>query len=258
MMMVRDLSRKPDVKEEILSIRHSVGRWMASASATLQQKIEVREMAIFASDYANVDVQPKLPWAIKERDELVTDYGRYGATGRALQYGPVRQFLKEGKAQAMHFSCHGQMNVDLPTDSVLVLEDGTVKTGDVAEDEVRLGEGSQHPLVFLNACQLAAAGPNLGLITGWPQTFLEAGASACIAPLWSVVDDSARKASTTFYRLVFKENKTLGEALQEVRSMWTDQNNITFLSYVLYGDPNARVEIQSRQEAAPPKSAIHP
>jgi chaperonin GroEL len=240
LMLVRDDKRGKGVKEEILSIRHAVGRWVRDASGPLRQRINVRSMKVFASNYNDVKgVEPKLPWAIEERDLLVRDYS---ASPGILKFDPVRDFFRNGRAQAVHFSCHGKMNPDLPTESSLWLEDyEDFVTAFLEDDAVREGEGNEHPLIFLNACQLAAAGPNLALVSGWPQTFLSAGASACVAPLWSVVDEKAREASVEFYRLVFDERKSLGEALQEVRRTWVQKRSLTFLSYVLYGDPLARV-----------------
>jgi chaperonin GroEL len=256
LMLVRedDSSRNPEhVREEILSIRHAVGRWTAKASGQLRQRIKVQELEVFASDYTRVKgVLPKLPWAIEERELLK---GHYGAHPGTLKYKPVTQFLKNGKAQAIHFSCHGEMNVEQPADSALLLEDfPKFSTAYVAKEEVREGEGSQHPLVFLNACQLAGAGKQLSLVTGWPYTFLDAGASACIAPLWSVIDKNAGEVTTMFYRLVFDEHKTLGQALQQIRKEWLTSRNLTFLSYVLYGDPMAHV-VWHRQPGSSPHAS---
>jgi hypothetical protein len=240
LMLVRDLILAPKVKEEILSIRHSVGRWIARTSGPLRQNIQVMEMAVFASDYKCVaNVSPKLDWAIKEQKFLVS---QYGAQPYDLRLDPLRNFLENGTAQAIHFSCHGEMNVQIPALSTLLLEDSNnFDLGQVARDAVRNGEGRQHPIVFLNACQLGGAGLELGLVTGWPQTFLEAGASACIAPLWSIVDESAQEAAKMFYQAVIDEHKTLGQALQEIRGQWRQRHNLTFLSYLLYGDPTARI-----------------
>lgn len=244
LMIVREDSfeRNPDrVKEEVLSIRHAVGRWTAKASGQLLQRIRVQGVEVFASDYKQVDgVEPKLPWVAEERDWL---HGHYNAHLSELKFQPVMQFLKGGKAQAIHFSCHGEMNVELPENSALWLEDfRRFVTAYVASEEVREGVGREHPLVFLNACQVAGAGTQLSRVVGWPQTFLDAGASACVAPLWSVVDENAKQVATSFYQLVFKEGKTLGEALQQIRADWKGRRSLTFLSYVLYGDPMARVE----------------
>jgi CHAT domain-containing protein len=97
-----------------------------------------------------------------------------------------------------------------------------------------------HPLVFLNACQLGAGGKVLSLGSGWPQAFLEVGASAFIGPLWSVQDESARDAATLFYGEL-SAGKSLGEALQTMRRKWLDGGSVTFLAYTLYGDPTAKV-----------------
>ena len=57
--------------------------------------------------------------------------------------------------------------------------------------------------MFLNACQVGMAGETLGQYGGMAQAFVEAGASAVIAPLWSVKDDVARDISLRFYQAVF-------------------------------------------------------
>jgi chaperonin GroEL len=240
LMLVRDNVRGKGVKEEILSIRHAVGRWINDKALSLRQKITIKHMTVFASDYKDVKgVKPKLPWAVEERDLLVSGYS---AVSKDLRRQQVEEFFRKGRSQAVHFSCHGSMNVDIPSDSALLLEDfPQFVTAYLEDDDVRNGEGSERPLVFLNACQLAGAGPTLGLITGWPQTFLNVGASACVAPLWSVIDEKAKEASLEFYKLVFKEGRTLGAALQELRKKWIEERSITFLSYVLYGDPMARI-----------------
>jgi hypothetical protein len=253
LMMVREDSfeRNPDrVKEEILSIRHAVGRWTAKASGQLRQRIGVQGMEVFASDYKEVEgVEPKLPWVAEERDWLKKQYNAHLGD---LKFQPVMEFLKGGgKAQAIHFSCHGEMNVELPTDSALWLEDfRKFVTAYVATEEVREGVGREHPFIFLNACQVAGAGTQLSRVVGWPQTFLDAGASACVAPLWSVIDENAKEVATRFYRLVFEEQKTLGEALQQIRVEWKGRRSLTFLSYVLYGDPMARVEWRPRPKGS--------
>jgi hypothetical protein len=241
LMLVSDPARGPDVTEEILSIRHSVGRWAAGASSQLRPVIGVQNIAVFASDYEQVpSVKRKLPWAAKERDLLT---GSFGAQSRDLKYKPVLDFFQTGGAQAVHFSCHGSMDAETPEDSALLLEDfQDFTTAYLDSDKTRQGEGREHPLVFLNACQIGGVGAELGLVTGWPQTFLEVGASACIAPLWSVVDANAKEVAALFYDLTFNKGVPLGQALQQIRALWKERKNLTFLSYVLYGDAAARVE----------------
>ncbi|MBI5015874.1 MAG: CHAT domain-containing protein [Deltaproteobacteria bacterium] len=241
LMQVADAERAPEVDAGILSVRHRVGRWVASRSCQLRQTIPVHELAVFATDYEHTDVEPKLPWANEERRHLVEAFGArpYGVTSDA-----VRAFLLEGKAEAVHFVCHGKMNAQTPDLSALILEDDvdTFQPPVVARQKVQRGLGAVHPLVFLNACQVGSQGAELSLMSGWPAAFLEMGASAFVAPLWTVNDERASEAAREFYDLVFgPDAATLGEALQAIRSHWAQKRNLTFLAYVLYGDPTARV-----------------
>jgi CHAT domain-containing protein len=100
----------------------------------------------------------------------------------------------------------------------------------------------------LNACQIGAAGELLGFVFGWPQAFLRMGATACIAPLWSVIDESAKDIATEFYGSVLKRSgekpMALGEALRSIRSRWKEKKSLTYLGYVLYGDPTAALDWQ--------------
>jgi hypothetical protein len=244
LMRVADDNRAPNEPPEILALRHAVGRWMAPESLELRQSLPVSSIAVFATDYAHVPkVKTKLTWALKERDDLVTNFraDKYDVLDKV-----VGEFLLTGKAQVIHFSCHGRMNVQLPDQAVIELEDADLFAAKVWSTETRRGIGRQRPLVFLNACQTGAAGELLGFVFGWPQAFLRMGATACIAPLWSVIDESAKDAAAEFYNLVLtsgnKNSMALGEALRTIRSRWREKKSLTYLGYVLYGDPTATLD----------------
>jgi len=72
------------------------------------------------------------------------------------------------------------------------------------------------------------------------------GATACVAPLWSVIDESAKDVAAEFYDLVLtsgnKKSMALGEALRVIRSRWKEKQSLTYLGYVLYGDPTATLD----------------
>jgi hypothetical protein len=244
LMRVADDNRAPDEQPEILALRHAVGRWIAPDSLELRQSLPVTAIAVFATDYKLVPkVKTKLTWALKERDNLVKNF-------KAVTYDVldkvVDEFLLRGKAQVIHFSCHGRMNVQLPEQAVIELEDADLFAAKVWSTETRRGIGLQRPLVFLNACQTGTAGELLGFVFGWPQAFLRMGATACIAPLWSVIDESAKDVAADFYDLVLtsgdKKRTTLGEALRTIRSRWKEKKSLTYLGYVLYGDPTATLD----------------
>jgi hypothetical protein len=246
LMRVSDDDRAPDEEPEILAVRHAVGRWIAPESLELRDSLPVSSIAVFASSYESVPrVKTKLKWAVKERETLHDDFN---AVPHDLIDSVVRDFLKKGEAQVIHFSCHGRMNVQLPEQAVIELEDADLFATRVWSVATRRGIGRQRPLVFLNACQTAAAGELLGFVFGWPQAFLRMGATACIAPLWSVIDESAKDAATDFYGMVLKAadngSISLGEALRAIRSRWKDKKSLTYLGYVLYGDPTATLKWQ--------------
>jgi hypothetical protein len=241
----------PEAEGELLSVRHSVGRWLASESFQIRPNIPLQDIAIFASDYNTVDtVETKLKWAEQEAQDLVAyceKRKKPKATRCKLLRDDVMEFLKTGKAQVLHFSCHGRMNQQNPYASVLVLEDDADNfVPMVLKDPAiqKRGMGREHPLVFLNACQVGGTGAELSFVAGWPQAFLSMGAAAVVAPLWSVGDESARTVAEEFYKVVVNDSPiTLGAALQKIRTHFQHNQQITCLAYLLYGDPNAIISI---------------
>lgn len=241
-----DLARAPNVAPELLAIRHCVGRWLANQSASLLQHIDVRKLAVSASSYEGVStVSQKLPWAASEHKLMVDTYR---AEDVPLTSVGLRGFLEKGTAQALHLACHGTMLITDANASKLIMEDAphVLTPRSVARREVCEGFGRQHPLVFLNACEVGAVGAALSLVAGFPAAFLYAGASALVSPLWAVNDERAGKIAEEFYREAFVAGggKPLGAVLRDLRARWKQEKHLTYLAYVLYGDPMARVDYQ--------------
>jgi hypothetical protein len=230
----------PDEPPEILGVRHAVGRWMAADSCELRQELIVQKIAVCATSYEGIpDIQP-LPWAEEERRYLHKHFTSFDVK---MVRTSVKAFLETGRAEVVHFSCHGDMSAQQPDESCLELEDSKIKPGLVGRPETRLGIGRSKPLVFLNSCQVGGAGRVLGLVFGWPQAFLKIGSTACIAPLWSVADEEARNIAEDFYKMTLLDPapKSLGQALQSIRQQWRRKRSLTYLGYVLYGDPMAHI-----------------
>jgi hypothetical protein len=252
LMRLYDRERAPQVPAEFLAVRHSVGRWLAGESSTMTQRIRVQRLAVAASDYAGIrEVGSPLPWAARERELLV---GTYRAEAVALRSDAVLRFLTGGSVQAAHFACHGRMSITDPDASLLVMEDTPrdLTPLSVARSEVCEGLGRQHPLVFLNACEVGGSAASLSLVAGFPAAFLYAGAAALVSPLWAVNDERAHRIAEQFYRQVLAAGggQPLGAALRDVRRRWKDEAHLTFLAYVLYGDPLARVSYEPAAPAA--------
>jgi CHAT domain-containing protein len=89
-------------------------------------------------------------------------------------------------------------------------------------------------LVFLNACEAGSWGAHLaGASVGLAGAFLENGASAVIAPLWSVDDletlEMAKRILTRIWR-----GEPIAHVLRDARH--TERQTIDPLAYILWGD----------------------
>lgn len=241
LMRIVDDERGPEDEPAFLFDLHRAGRWFAHASTRLSQRIQVGRLAVAASDYDGLDMAEKLPHALAERDHLTV---RYAALQIALRSDSLLGFLESRQAQALHLACHGRMNTLSPLASELILEDdpNNLRPPMVDRTEVRRNFGRERPLVFLNACEAGASSESLSLVAGFPAAFISAGASAVVCPLWIVKDEQARSVCELFYARAFAADAPeLGEVMQHIRSQWSDKGHLTYLSYVLYGDPRARV-----------------
>lgn len=244
LMRIRDPKRGVGVKAEFLAIRHSVGRWLADESAGPPQRIQVSDVVVAASDYVGIAaVSNELSWAKEEREMLVTTHH---ARAVPLTSHSVMQLLESGCAQAVHFACHGRMSIADPDASLLVMEDtpDDVTPALVAREEVCDGLGVERPLVFLNACEVGGSGAALSLVAGFPGAFLYAGASALISPLWVINDRKACEIAKGFYDTVLSpaHRTPIGQILRDVRKRWVQEKHLTYLAYVLYGDPLAWID----------------
>lgn len=111
-----------------------------------------------------------------------------------------------------------------------------------------MGISAQRALVFLNACETGGAGNTLRMMAGWPAGFLKAGAGAFIGPLWSVNDKACLNVTQTFYGEAFNGSNQLGEVLKKIRARWIAEGNLTYLAYVLYGDPQTTVTFTKSED----------
>jgi hypothetical protein len=198
------------------------------------------EIVTVAPDYTKrrPPVLPPLVAAGEESAMLQTKF-----RARAVAPASARRVIDEladrnrRPVRILHFSGHGR--VETPIDSShLACEDGDVSIAQVRRQETRLGE-SYKTFVFLNACEVGAAGDALGAVGGWAEAFAYRNFSGFIAPLWAVFDDHAKLAMESFFEAVLVHGKPVGEALRDMRATY-GQYSPTFLSYVYYGDVNAR------------------
>jgi CHAT domain-containing protein len=140
------------------------------------------------------------------------------------------------------------MSVASPLNSELIMEDtpSNLTPAMVDREEVREGIGKEPPLVFLNACEVGGAGASLSLVAGFPAAFIGGGAAAVVCPLWVIHDERAMRIAEHFYDAALgREPRPLGEIMREIRAKWQGGKHLTYLAYVLYGDPLLQLELRA-------------
>lgn len=106
-------------------------------------------------------------------------------------------------------------------------------------------------VVFANACATArtAEWKRQTLV----RAFLERGTLAYVGTWWEVGSPAASRFAATFYR-VLTQGMSVGMALARARSGMLDAlgpDDVSWASYVLYGDPRIRLPLESGAPAGP-------
>jgi hypothetical protein len=178
---------------------------------------------------------------------------RLGASVLPGTEAALRTLLRGGDFDLLHFSGHGVADPKDSSSAKLVLAQvagagGEVKlrylTARAVEQNARLRrEDGSGPLVVLNACQLARGGDQLTGSGGFAKAFLTTGAAAYVAALWSIHDTPAHDFVTEFYDRLLA-GATVAEAAAAAREKARTAGDATWLSYVIYARPDARLVTQ--------------
>ena len=143
----------------------------------------------------------------------------------------------------VHFAGHSHYDAEHPTASGWRLHDDVLTAGE-------LSKLSRPPLlVFSNSCQAGTTAEWAGNYRyegqafGIGSAFLLAGVKNYIGTFWVVHDEESELFAMAFYRSLIT-GQSLGEALLQARQTIISQRgwqSLTWASYMLYGDPTARL-----------------
>jgi hypothetical protein len=162
------------------------------------------------------------------------------------------QALLEGPAafDLLHFAGHGVADISNIQEASIRLtgrlsNDGAYVDETYSADTVRAyadlsGPNERAPIVVLNACQAGRLGTNLTSVGGFADAFLAAGAGMFVSSLWMVHDLPAR----TFVEALYDEllaGQTVASATKAARERARDDGDATWLAYVVYADPGAKL-----------------
>ena len=175
-----------------------------------------------------------------------------GATVRKV---PLLQALS--RCSIVHFAGHSVYDADDPTQSGWVVSDGVLTAGEMTKlDRLPV-------LVFSNSCHAGATvgwdgqSSYEGQAFGIGSAFLLAGVQNYVGTFWITHDDESALFARAFYQAALG-GSSIGEALQGARQRVLDQcgwNELTWASYMLYGDPAYQLPMRRRPTVPTPTSA---
>jgi CHAT domain len=222
-----------------LGAQVTIGRWVLAIDRPPlppPRLVHVDGMIVISGRYE----QPgwsRLEHAEAEAAALVERYHAIGVD--AVTDKVVGCLLGNPAADVLHFSLHGKYDPGSAKQG-LVLVDGDV----IDPLVVKGGSLTEAPLVFLNACQVGSGQETLGDYAGLAESFLFAGASAVVAPLWSIDDGVASALAERFYTKAF-DGDTVAEIVRAERAAFgtgQEPNSSTLVAFQFFGHPSMRLE----------------
>lgn len=136
-----------------------------------------------------------------------------------LTEADLRQMLRHGNYDILHFAGHAYFDKNRPESSAWILSDGPFSAQSI-RNTLRWRE-TQPWLVYANACEAAMDGTPQTYQThvfGLVSALLDQGVNVCISPLWRIDDEVAAQIAEDFYLQLLKQRQTVGEALRIAKS----------------------------------------
>lgn len=172
---------------------------------------------------------------------------RFGATPIRPTPRAVRDLLRRGGFDLLHFAGHGAADARAIEDARILLAAGRrdgeelqeyLSATNVSANAAWTRKGEVGPVVVLNACEVGQVGTQLSTVGGFAKAFLDAGASAFVSCLWSVRDEPSRIFVEALYDELLK-GATVAAASAHARAVARDAGDETWLAYVVYARPDA-------------------
>ncbi len=233
-----------------LAAQANVGRWVLprQVSGSDQRprqppptEVQVNSVAVISGVYDRPGWN-RLVEAEGEADDL---HQSYGATKVGASTTEVLRCLEgDPSADLLHFAVHGIYDPGSIQNGLMLTDGEMLSPYDVAGSELR-----KAPFVFLNACQVGVGNQVLGDYSGLAAEFLSAGASAVVAPLWSIKDTVAREIASAFYSATAAGAASPAAALRGARKAFKAgqaPQSATCLAYQYFGHPALKLLFSGR------------
>jgi hypothetical protein len=236
-----------------LGAQVNIGRWILDPAGVAPtdppRQVNASTMAVVSGIYNSPGLQRLL--AAEEEAKIIKK--TYHAQAIDAQPPVVYPLLKgTPPSDILHFAVHGRYNPEGADEGIYLVSGRPI-------DPFRILGSNLHdrsPFVFLNACQVGSSSNLLGRYGGIAQALLKIGASAVVAPLWSIDDHVAQRIALAFYKEALRPEKetadsdddderpTVAALLRKARAGFISDKDVhssTYLAYQFYGHPSLRL-----------------
>ena len=221
-----------------LGVQFTVGRWLPSDFLAPAQQLSLSRSIVVAPAYPGPRPKP-LKHSASEA-QLVLE-AVPGEQVQPAQLASIRTKLAAASASLVHFVCHGAESETFGI-QVIELESGQLTSLQLTGMDDLQPAFQGRPLVFLNACEIGRLSTALVGVGGFAKAFIDLGAGAVVAPLWSVKDSIAHEIAEEFYGRLEKGPVHVAELFKEIRKRAyaaATAGEDTYAAYCFYGDPDA-------------------
>lgn len=234
--------RGPRQKKPRFLAQGGLVRWRLGSFPPRELRVRKGRARSLIPDYR--DPQFVLSEPVHEQHFLEEHFGARPV--RATPSG-VRELLRSGRFDLLHFSGHGAADAeDILSARILLqgrkrgrtVEPQYLTATEVSENARWTPTGQVGPVVVLNACQTGREGILLTTAGGFADAFLDAGAAAFVSCLWSVHQQPSR----TFVEKLYAElldGTPMALATSRARQAAREQGDATWLAFVVYARPDA-------------------
>jgi hypothetical protein len=249
-------------RSPFLGAQVALGRWILPRGGRPaphpRLQLSARERAIIVGNYERIPRFERLENAEGEAGDLLRAWQGWAEKVDADFDDVIECLYGNPAVDIMHFALHGQFRLDGLQDGLVLIEKperegapaGPAFLSPAQVESCDFSSFARSPFVFLNACQVGAGRELLSDYAGMAKAFLDAGASAVVAPLWSINDKDARNVARGLYASAWRGSPP-AEFLRKQRARFTEgaargkslaQGTPTHLAYQFFGHPKFVLE----------------
>lgn len=218
--------------DEFWCMKYIISRWFSPHFAF--EQITIKKSTIIAYDFKGKLKNVKMEKEKIENILIINDIKTIPIEPKRLE---ILGFLSDNDINLIHFASDCEYDNGNPDNSNIKLSDYNLRVKDINVTNLKKGK----PLVFINACDSGRLNYTFCGLGGFAKAFLDGGAQAFIGPLWKIPDSLGKEFSIEFYRQLFMNELSVGEALLATRLKFENSNNPAWLSYSLFSFPLLKV-----------------